>query len=215
MGDFVYVPPQGTPPVVYQDEDLLVVDKPAGLLSVPGRGADKADSALTRIQRQCGEALVVHRLDMATSGLLLFALNRKTQSYLGRLFSARRVFKAYEAIVEGLPGATTGVIELPLASDWPNRPRQQVDWRRGKSAITRWEVMTRDRPSRTARMRLLPVTGRSHQLRVHMQALGHPIIGDELYGGREALRLMLHATRLAFAHPRDGRTVVVECTAPF
>ncbi len=193
--------------------------KPSGLLSVPGRGSTKHDSALTRVRQQYETALVVHRLDMATSGLLMFALNRETQSRLGRLFGERRVSKDYEAIVLGNPEGTEGVVELPLIADWPNRPRQKVDFERGKPALTRWRVLARDPLSGTTRMRLMPVTGRSHQLRVHMMGLGHPIVGDELYGGavsREGdTRLMLHARRLAFPHPRDGRPTVVELSVPF
>lgn len=211
-------PPGGLPPVLYRDRDLLIVDKPPGLLSVPGRGPEKQDSALTRVLRQYPDALVVHRLDMATSGLLLFALSRPAQSSLGRLFSERRVSKDYEAVICGQPAATAGVVELPLVADWPNRPRQKVDILRGRPALTRWRVIARDTSSDTTRLRLIPRTGRSHQLRVHMMALGHPIVGDELYGeghSETALRLMLHARRLVFPHPRYGKPTAVESAVPF
>lgn len=212
-------PPGGLPPVVYRDHDLLIVDKPPGLLTVPGRGPEKQDSAFTRVLEQYPGALVVHRLDMATSGLLMFALSREVQSYLGRLFSSRRVSKGYEAIVAGSPEADEGMVELPLIADWPNRPRQKVDCERGKPAVTRWQVVARDTSAGTTRLRLMPVTGRTHQLRVHMMAIGHPIAGDELYGGAVsaelATRLMLHARRLSFPHPRHGEPTVVETSVPF
>ena len=153
----------------------MVVDKPAGLLSVPGRGEDKKDCAAARVQRDFADALVVHRLDMATSGLFLMARGARAQRTLGAGFAAGAVQKRYEALVAGLVEADEGTIELPLMVDWPNRPRQRVDHERGKPSRTRWRVLARDPAARVTRLELEPVTGRSHQLRVHMQALGHPL----------------------------------------
>ncbi len=212
-------PPDEGLAIRYQDEHLLIVDKPAGLLSVPGRGEDKQDCLWKRVQRHFPQALVVHRLDMATSGLVLFALDRETQARMGRLFGERRVHKRYLAVVAGRVMQDEGEVDLPLITDWPNRPRQKVDARLGRPALTHWRVLARDAEHRFTRVELLPLTGRSHQLRVHMLALGHPILGDELYGDAAARlaaeRLLLHAQALAFEHPASGEAVQVESPVPF
>jgi tRNA pseudouridine32 synthase/23S rRNA pseudouridine746 synthase len=212
-------------PVVHADEHLLVVDKPAGLLSVPGRGADKHDCAATRVQRVYPDALVVHRLDMATSGLLLMARGAATQRALSRAFAERQVEKRYHAIVAGrLDGLRPGrdgwsLIDVPLAADWPNRPRRIVDYAKGKPSQTRWRVLAHDPAAEATRIELEPLTGRSHQLRVHLQWLGHPILGDALYAPPEALarapRLLLHASRLQLVHPVTREPLTWTSTVPF
>jgi tRNA pseudouridine32 synthase/23S rRNA pseudouridine746 synthase len=203
---------------LHADEHLLVFDKPAGLLAVPGRGADKQDCLATRVQREYADALVVHRLDMATSGLFLMARGIEIQRRLGRAFEQREVGKRYVAIVAGLLEGE-GVIDLPLAADWPNRPRQVVDRDRGKRSRTRWRAIAHDGAADSTRVELEPITGRSHQLRVHLQALGHPILGDALYAPVHlrdcAPRLMLHATQLTFAHPASGEPLTFSSPAPF
>lgn len=208
------------PFIVQLDAELVVVDKPHGLLSVPGRGPERTDCAWARVRKFAGNALVVHRLDMATSGLLLFARGAALQRAFSIAFAQREVHKRYEALVEGGPDAAAGdggEIALPLSVDWPNRPRQHVDFVRGKPSLTRWRVLERD----GARTRLLlePVTGRSHQLRVHLAAMGWPIVGDRLYDdparAARAPRLMLHASELALRHPIDGRPLRWDSAVPF
>lgn len=181
--------------IVHSDERLIAVDKPAGLLSVPGRGEDKQDCAWLRVREQVPEALVVHRLDQATSGLLLFARGAAAQRELSRLFEQRQIGKRYVAEVWGELLESAGEIDLPLAADWPNRPRQHVDRERGRPSLTRWRrLASRDGRSR---LELEPLTGRAHQLRVHCLSIGHPIVGDALYDPtRPAPRLLLHATSL-------------------
>lgn len=195
------------------DEHLVVVDKPAGLLAVPGRGEAGRDNLATRVQALWPDALVVHRLDMATSGLVVFGRGAAAQRTLSIAFAERRVDKRYVAIVGGTVQADEGKVELPLACDWPNRPKQQVDFARGKPSLTHWRVLSRY-GART-RLELRPVTGRSHQLRVHLAAIGHAIVGDALYAGEPAPRLLLHARALEFAHPADGRPLAFDCPAPF
>lgn len=215
----VYAPPPDNGlAVVYVDDALLVVDKPAGLLSVPGRGADKQDCLLSRAQAKFADALTVHRLDMSTSGLLLLARGAAIQSELSRLFRERQVDKRYLAEVEGCLASDAGEVDLPLICDWPNRPRQKVDFDIGKHSLTRYRTVSRDSISKTSRVELEPVTGRSHQLRVHLASLGHPIIGDELYGSGSldsGERLRLHATELRFVHPLSGVPLHFQCEAPF
>ncbi|NYZ61157.1 RluA family pseudouridine synthase [Luteimonas sp. SJ-16] len=210
--------------ILFADACLLAFDKPAGLLSVPGRGADKYDSLATRAVARWSDARVVHRLDMATSGVIVFARGAEAQRALGAAFAAREVQKHYVAVVTGSLARNAGQIDLPLAADWPNRPRQRVDAERGKSALTRWHVIryeTGPDGERCTRVALTPVTGRSHQLRVHLKAIGHPILGDPLYGtaadtGADgAPRLMLHATALSLAHPGDGRPLTMHSPVPF
>ncbi|MFT3821128.1 MAG: RluA family pseudouridine synthase [Rubrivivax sp.] len=208
------------PWIVQLDSEWVVVNKPAGLLSVPGRGPEGEDCAWARVRALAPDALVVHRLDMATSGLLLFARSAALQRACSIAFAERRVHKAYVAVVEGGPEAEAGQIELPLAADWPNRPRQQVDPLHGKPSLTRWRVLERmpGRAGPRTRLALQPLTGRSHQLRVHAAAMGWPIVGDRLYGSTAAQaepRLLLHASELALAHPRDGHALGWSSPAPF
>ena len=200
---------------LHVDEHLLVVDKPAGLLAVPGR--TEPDCLAARVQARWPDARVVHRLDMATSGLMLFARGALMQRQMSIEFAQRRVHKRYEAIVHGLMAAPSGDIDLPLGADWPNRPRQQVDHASGRAALTRWRVLSRDPVNATTRVELEPVTGRTHQLRVHLQAIGHAIVGDPLYGpgSRPTNRLHLHATRLDLVHPANGRELAMMSPPPF
>jgi tRNA pseudouridine32 synthase / 23S rRNA pseudouridine746 synthase len=217
---------------VFADAHLLVFDKPAGLLSVPGRGADKQDCMAARAQRLYPDALVVHRLDMATSGLWLMARGADMQRRLSNAFAQREVGKRYVAVVAGrleTPSSSAdgwSLIDLPLAADWPNRPRRIVDHEHGKPSQTRWRVSDFLPPplgegwgGGTTRLELEPLTGRSHQLRVHLQALGHPILGDTLYAPAEVQaqspRLLLHAAELRFAHPATGEELAFSSPAPF
>lgn len=196
-------PPASELDILHIDDALLVLNKPTGLLSVPGRGADKHDSLSVRVQAIYPDALVVHRLDMDTSGLVLMARSQESQRKLNHMFSERQVEKQYTAIVAGLVQQDKGKIDLPLVCDWPNRPRQMVDHTNGKPALTIYKVVSRDAHTNTTRIQFTPVTGRTHQLRVHMQALGHPISGDPLYGEKSAYapRMMLHASALRLEHP--------------
>jgi tRNA pseudouridine32 synthase/23S rRNA pseudouridine746 synthase len=201
---------------LYQDGTMLAVNKPSGLLSVPGRGEDKRECVAVRVQAAVPDALVVHRLDQATSGVMLFGRGASAQRTLSIAFAERRVAKRYEAVVHGDVAGDEGVIDLPLLTDWPNRPRQKVDHANGKPSLTRWRVLSRDATANTTRLALEPVTGRSHQLRVHLAAIGHAIVGDALYAPvLEAPRLLLHACELRLPHPEDGRTLVVTSAAPF
>jgi tRNA pseudouridine32 synthase / 23S rRNA pseudouridine746 synthase len=203
-------------PRLYEDESLLAIDKPAGLLSVPGRGEANRDCVAARVQAEVADALVVHRLDQATSGAMLFGRGAAMQRALSITFAERRVAKRYEAIVHGLVGNDNGQIDLPLLTDWPNRPRQKVDHDRGKPSLTRWRVLARDASLSTTRLQLEPVTGRSHQLRVHLAAIGHAIVGDTLYAPTATEpRLLLHACELRLPHPVDGRTLVITSPVPF
>ncbi len=183
--------------LLFANEELLLVNKPGGLLSVPGRGDDKQDCVIHRVQQHYPEALIVHRLDMATSGLLLLARGAVAQRRLSMAFEARRVQKRYLALLVGeLAGTDAGEVNLPLSADWPNRPLQKIDLLAGKPSLTRYRVLARG--AGQTRVALEPVTGRTHQLRVHMLALGHPIVGDALYGGGQAgERLCLHACALS------------------
>ncbi len=183
--------------ILHVDAELIVVNKPGGLLSVPGRGPDKQDCAISRIQAQYPEALTVHRLDMATSGLLLMARGAEQQRLLSLEFAERRVHKRYVALLTGyVSGDGWSEVDLPLLTDWPNRPRQKIDFEHGKPSLTRYRVLERGEAG--TRVELEPVTGRTHQLRVHMLAIGHPIVGDALYGPDpgEGQRLLLHASAL-------------------
>jgi tRNA pseudouridine32 synthase/23S rRNA pseudouridine746 synthase len=208
--------------VLYADEALLVPDKPAGLLSVPGRGEDKQDCLSARAQAQYPDALVVHRLDMGTSGLMVMARGVAAQRALNLAFASRSVRKRYVAVVDGrlAPSPKTwGVIDLPIIVDWPERPRRIIDHQRGKPSVTRWRVLMHKTSDETTRVELEPVTGRSHQLRVHLLALGHAIVGDTLYGSLRvqtmADRLLLHACLLELCHPVSGRPMCFDSTEDF
>ena len=204
--------------ILYSDDALLAVDKPAGMLSVPGRGEDKRDCVAARLQSMFADALVVHRLDMATSGLLVMARGAAAQRRLGIAFAQREVAKRYVAVVAGRPPAS-GEIDLPLITDWPNRPKQKVDREHGKPSLTRYRTLAYDAATDTARVELEPVTGRSHQLRVHLCALGHPIVGDALYAPPAvrcgATRLLLHACALRMLHPTTGQPLDFKSAVPF
>ena len=213
---YAYDPPTGPVCILHTDAHLLVVEKPAGLLTVPGKGHDKADCLITRLRLEFPGVLLVHRLDTDTSGVIVFALSRLAQGHLGKQFEHRQTEKAYAALVWGQVAGDTGQIDLPLTVDWPNRPRQHVNHETGRPAQTDWRVTARG-PTDT-RMELRPFTGRSHQLRVHMAALGHPILGDPLYATGPAAafpRLMLHAAWLGFRHPDGGAHVSFSSDVPF
>lgn len=201
------------------DAHCIVALKPSGLLSVPGRGEHGQDCLALRVQAAFADALVVHRLDMSTSGLMLFARGTAAQRTLSAAFAAREVHKRYIAIVQGRVEQAQGEIDLPLLADWPNRPRQKVDREAGKPSLTRWRVLAFDATRNATRLELEPVTGRAHQLRVHLLAIGHPILGDALYAPPEVIaqadRLLLHASSLRFAHPHTGEHIALESAAPF
>jgi tRNA pseudouridine32 synthase/23S rRNA pseudouridine746 synthase len=202
--------------LIYEDPAFLVVSKAPGLLSVPGRGPDKQDCLIHRVQMVYPEALSVHRLDMGTSGLLVVARGPAMHRELSMLFQERKVSKRYIAIVDGQLAASSGEISLPLICDWPNRPRQKVDHEIGKPSLTRYRLLNFDITTNSSRIELEPVTGRSHQLRVHLAELGHPILGDELYGSEtSAPRLLLHATMLSFPVPGTHETLSFESAPDF
>lgn len=214
--DTLYDPPQGPLVILHEDSEVLVIDKPAGLLSVPGKGEHLADCLMTRVQAVYPHALLVHRLDRDTSGVIVFALTPHAQRFLSMEFEKRRVKKTYVARVWGQLEPKTGTVDLPLIVDWPNRPRQMVDHENGKPAVTDWRVLRYE--GDTTRVRLMPKTGRSHQLRVHMQAIGHPILGDPFYAEGEARvfpRLMLHSEELRVRHPGSGSDLRARAKVPF
>lgn len=218
-----YVPPPDTGlEVVHADEAMLVLNKPAGLLSVPGRGDDRQDCLASRVQQRFADALIVHRLDMATSGLLVMGRGAAMQRALSMAFEQRVTDKRYEAVVHGLIAQDAGEIDLPLITDWPRRPRQMVCFERGKPSLTRFRVISRDEVVQRTRVSLEPVTGRSHQLRVHLLALGHPIVGDELYAPHgpdlqagAPVRMYLHAAELGLPHPVSGEPMHWHSAVPF
>lgn len=216
MTEFVYAPPPDIPVVLHADDHVLVVDKQAGLLSVPGRGEDRADCLIARLREAFPTVLLVHRLDLDTSGVMVFALTPQAQRHLSKQFEDRLTKKVYVARLSGRLQPETGRVDLPLIVDWPNRPRQKVDHDAGRPALTEWRVI-RATDAET-RVRLFPLTGRSHQLRVHMAQTGHPILGDPLYATGAAAdhpRLMLHAESLRFRHPDSGVQVSFSQPAPF
>ncbi|MFC3168369.1 pseudouridine synthase [Paracoccus fontiphilus] len=216
MTPFAYAPPPEQPQVLHADHELLVVAKPSGLLSVPGRGEGKDDCLINRLRGAFPTILLVHRLDQDTSGVMVFGLTPHAQRTLAKQFEERRVKKAYVARVAGRLEPRTGQVDLPLIVDWPNRPRQKVDHAEGRPALTEWRVI-RATDDET-RVRLFPLTGRSHQLRVHMAETGHPILGDPLYATGAAAdhpRLMLHAESLRLRHPDSGVQVSFSQPAPF
>jgi tRNA pseudouridine32 synthase/23S rRNA pseudouridine746 synthase len=210
-------PPQGALPVLFADDQILVLDKPSGLLTVPGNTPEKADCLERRAKADYPYARIIHRLDMDTSGVIVMALTAEAQAHIGRQFERRQTKKSYIANVWGRVADDSGQVDQPLITDWPNRPKQHVDLVDGRQAITNWSVIERF-PEYT-RVRLSPVTGRSHQLRVHMQHIGYPILGDNLYAHAAALaasdRLCLHAERLEFTHPVGDEKVAFESPAPF
>ena len=211
-----YFPPMDPLDVVHLDHEILVVNKPSGLLSVPGRGALLADCLITRIQSEYPTALLVHRLDRDTSGVMVFALSPNAQRHLGLQFEKRQTKKTYVARVWGQIKADTGTVDLPIIVDWPNRPKQMICHETGRAAVTDWQVINRNRGE--TRVKLSPKTGRSHQLRIHMLALGHPILGDLFYGtpeSQEATRLMLHSHRLRLRHPDGGEMMDFRAKLPF
>lgn len=215
--DPVYHPPLDPyVSILYRDADLLVLDKPSGLLSVPGRHPALADSLATRVQKEFPRALMIHRLDKDTSGIVLMSLNRRAHAAIARQFEERTTRKSYIAEVWGNIENDEGLIDLPLAIDPDNKPRHRVDHANGKPAQTRWQVLARG--ASTTRLKLVPLTGRTHQLRVHMKAMGHVIVGDEFYAEGEPLaaadRLLLHAEQLSFRHP-DGTDVTFTAPVPF
>lgn len=210
----IYDPPTDPLEILHKDEHLLIVNKPSGLLSVPGKPLEHRDCLQTRLEAAYPETLLIHRLDMETSGVMVFTRTKLAQRHLNWQFERRQVSKTYIARVEGQLEADSGEVDLPLIADWPNRPRQMVCHETGKPAQTHWRVLERE-PNAT-RVELTPKTGRSHQLRVHMQALGHPILGDSFYGDKTlADRMQLHATQLGFRHPDGGAHVQFHAPVPF
>lgn len=215
--DLYYRPPLGPLSIVHRDDDILVLNKPSGLLSVPGRDPALFDSLITRVRVDFPKAFPVNRLDKDTSGLVLMALNKKAHSVIGTQFEKRMTKKLYTAIVWGHVPQDEGLIDLPLGRDLDKKPRHRVDPENGKPSQTQWKVVERMQPFST-RLHLVPHTGRTHQLRVHMKAMGHPILGDHFYAEGEALeaapRLMLHAQELGFTHP-NGKDVLYTVPCPF
>jgi len=213
--------------LIYEDSALLVFNKPSGLLSVPGKGPEKADCLRTRVQQVYPEALTVHRLDMSTSGILLMARSAELHRHLSIAFANREVEKRYVAVVDGQvagkapdsPDYAWQLIDKPIATDWINRPLQKIDALEGKASQTRYLVMSYDETTDTTRLELAPVTGRTHQLRVHLQSMGHSILGDHLYASPEvqakSARLLLHASELHLAHPVTGKPLAFHCDCPF
>lgn len=213
---FVYQPTDEQPVVLHADHQVLVVSKPAGLLSVPGRGDDRTDCLIERLRGAFPTVLLVHRLDLDTSGVMVFGLTAHAQRHLSKQFEERKTRKTYLARLWGRLQPKTGTVDLPLIVDWPNRPRQKVDHDQGRPAQTDWRVIRANDDE--TRVRLSPVTGRSHQLRVHMASLGHPILGDPLYAtgaAAEFPRLMLHAETLRFKHPETGVMQGFSAPVPF
>lgn len=215
--EFVYNPPKGDVPILYCDEDILILDKPAGLLTVPGRKEEHQDSLEFRVREKHPEARIVHRLDMETSGLLLMARNKESHRNLGLQFEKRKIEKIYIASVWGEMREDDGCVELPLICDWPNRPLQMVDYENGRAAKTKWRVLEKN--NQDSRVELMPVTGRTHQLRVHMAEIGNPILGDDFYAHRHAFeassRLLLHAQTLTFLHPKTSKKMTIKSECPF
>ncbi|MFD1158667.1 RluA family pseudouridine synthase [Roseovarius aestuarii] len=211
-----YVPPDTPLEVLHEDHEIVVVDKPAGLLSVPGKGAHLADCLLARVQVAFPTALLVHRLDRDTSGVMVFGLTPHAQRHLGLQFEKRTTKKTYIARVSGRLEPKLGTVDLPLIVDWPNRPLQKVCSETGRQAVTDWRVMKAS--AQESRVKLMPKTGRSHQLRVHMLALGHPILGDPLYASGAAAafpRMMLHSEELRLRHPDGGVGMKFRAAVPF
>ena len=205
--------------ILFADDTCLLVNKPSGLLSVPGRHPANRDCVISRLQETYPDALIVHRLDMDTSGVMVIARGKESHRHLSRQFQDRETEKEYCAVVAGLVEHDHGEVNLPLRCDWPNRPRQMVDFELGKQALTRYEVLERMPERNTTRLKLIPITGRSHQLRVHCTELGHPILGCRFYGTEESIkgapRLNLHASYLKVKHPQTGEELIGRSTPPF
>ena len=216
MSEFIYAPPADPPVILHDDHELVFVDKPSGLLSVPGKGAHMADCMIARLRAIFPDILLVHRLDLDTSGVMVFARSPHAQRHLGLQFEKRQTRKIYIACVAGQVAGREGRVDLPLTVDWPNRPRQMVCHETGRPAQTDWALIRHE--DGASRLRLMPVTGSSHQLRVHMLAMGHPILGDPLYATGAALehpRLMLHAQSLRLRHPDGGKGLTISAAVPF
>jgi tRNA pseudouridine32 synthase / 23S rRNA pseudouridine746 synthase len=216
MIEFQYDPPTGPLVILHQDDQIMVLDKPPGLLSVPGKLEGRRDCLELRLRAVYPETLLVHRLDCDTSGVMIFARSKAAQGFLGQEFEKRRAKKTYVARLWGRLTPETGHVDLPMCTDWPNRPRQHVDHVNGRAAQTDWQVLGYD--GDTTRVRLHPLTGRSHQLRVHMLAMGHPILGDPIYATGAALafpRLMLHAESLTLHHPATKELITFSAPCPF
>lgn len=215
--EFIYAPSDAPIEIIHKDEDLLIVNKPSGLLSVPGRLDIHKDSLETRLRDIYPETLLVHRLDVPTSGVMVFALNKPAQRHIGMQFEKRQTHKTYIARVGGEMAANSGHVDLPLIVDWVNKPKQMVCHERGKASQTDWKVL--ERGDGVTRVELTPKTGRTHQLRVHMMAIGHAILGDRFYADDEALvaadRLQLHAFSLSLRHPVGGERVEFTSSTPF
>ncbi|NMP30303.1 bifunctional tRNA pseudouridine(32) synthase/23S rRNA pseudouridine(746) synthase RluA [Thalassotalea sp. M1531] len=216
--DFIYKPPKSPYlEIIYQDDDLVVLNKQSGILSVPGRLAEHQDCLQHRVMSVLPTATIVHRLDMATSGILIMALNKSAHVSISRQFEKRQTKKSYLARVYGHLTEKSGEVDLPLICDWPNRPKQKIDHEHGKKAQTLYRVLKEE--PQTSLVELTPITGRSHQLRVHMLALGHPIIGDRLYAHDKALalsnRLQLHAMNLSLSHPVTNQTLSFSAPCTF
>jgi len=205
--------------IIYQDEYMIVINKPSGLLSVPGRGENKQDCLVSRVKLQFPTALIVHRLDMSTSGIIVLALNVTVHKQLSELFARRKIEKKYIAVVDGVIDTVEGEIDQSLICDWPNRPKQKVDKIHGKASSTYYRVIDINRTNNSCRVELSPKTGRTHQLRLHMQFLGHAILGDELYGennvANKAERLLLHASYIKFIHPVKKTKITLDSPVPF
>ena len=215
MIDFDYQPPDVPLVILHQDDHVIVVDKPAGLLSVPGKLDGRKDCLQSRLRAAFWDSLLVHRLDCDTSGVMIFARTKQAQGFLGQEFEQRRAQKSYVALVTGDMTADRGRIDVAIGSDWDHRPRQKVDPVNGRAAVTEWEVVAR--LGTQTRVRLHPLTGRTHQLRVHMLEMGHPILGDPIYSDDAARhgRLMLHAETLSLHHPGRGTWVTYQAACPF
>ncbi|WP_240790249.1 RluA family pseudouridine synthase [Rhodobacter sp. SY28-1] len=214
--DFAYDPPDVPLDILHEDAAILVLNKPAGLLTVPGKLENRQDCLIARLQAKRWDALTVHRLDCDTSGVIIFARTKQAQGFLGQEFELRRAQKTYVARLQGDLAGDSGTVDLPLGSDWDYRPRQKVDHDHGRPAVTDWQVISRS-PGET-RVRLTPHTGRSHQLRVHMLSLGHPILGDQIYAPETLThhkRLMLHAESLSLHHPVTKDRMTFTAPVPF
>lgn len=217
--DFIVPLCEEEPQILYEDDHLLLVNKPSGLLSVPGRHPQNRDSLISRLQVKWPQALIVHRLDMDTSGIMVIALSKEAHSNLSKQFERRQVSKTYEAIVQGIPHPEESTIDLPLITDWPNRPLQKVCFENGKPSLTRYKVLEVDEDASLSTLLLVPETGRSHQLRLHLETIGHPILGDNFYAPDNvrslSSRLLLHAKTLTLKHPATDETVEGLAQTPF